>query len=235
MNVTDQEGQPKVLGAESRGDSAKLLSLLALAMGAVAMPQSSNADIIFTDLSANPAYVGPQTNHNFVISNLPGSAQIGFHVNSLAGLRFITGKQEAGYVRLKTAASFIVPMAGGKAWNTVGGNASSNGFVAAANAATTQPDPDHPINNQYFLFSFRDSTQAGTPLRYGWLEISIANSPTDLSNPLLTIEGYAYDTTGAFLGSGQVPEPSAAALLALGAMALGAKGLRSWRKNRQSA
>jgi hypothetical protein len=69
-------------------------------------------------------------------------------------------------------------------------------------------------------------------MRYGWVELSLANTPGSDGLPEIAIEGYAWETTGAFLTSGQVPEPSATALLALGALTLGAKGLRSWRKNR---
>lgn len=234
MNVTNQEG--KTLGAESRGDSAKLLSLLALATGAVAMPQSSNADIVFTDLSANPVHVGPQASSSYVINNLPGTAQIGFHAHTLAtavsSTRRITGRQEAGYVRIKTQNSFFKMVAAGKTWNTVAGVTSNYGFAAVANG-TGFVKPGS-FNNQFMLFRFRDTTQPGSPLRYGWVEMSLANAPFG-NGPDIAIEGYAYDTTGAFLSSGQVPEPSAPALLALGAMALGAKGLRSWRKNRRSA
>lgn len=230
MIAANSEAQLKARNTATTADSAKLLSLLALATGAVAMPHTGRADIVFTDLSANPVTVGPQTNQNYVINNLPGTAQLGFHASNIGG-RAILGRQDSGYVRLQTSASFVVPMAAGNAWNPAG-NAASIGFAAHATASGARPGS---FSDQYFLFTFRDSTQGGSPLRYGWVEVSLANGTNDVSFPQLTIEGYAYDTSGAFLASGQVPEPSAPALLALGAMALGAKGLRSWRKNRQTS
>jgi len=234
MNVTKSEAQPNTSFADSKGDSAKLLSLLALGAGAVAMPQTSNADIIFTDLSANPFHVGPQANSTYTIDNLPGTAQIGFHTHTrgtnFTTSRWITAGQKAGYIRLQTNGSFVVRANAGQQWNP-GGHAASNAFVAVGNYVTGFPPS---FTDKYFLFEFRDSTQAGSPLRFGWIEASLAVSPGNSGQPDLAIEGYAYDTTGAFLASGQVPEPSTPALLALGAMALGAKGLRSWRKNRPS-
>src|SRR5689334_24325809 len=85
MNLNDSEVQPKTSVADSNGDSAKLLSLLALASGAVAMPQTSNADIIFVDLSANPPHVGPLSGSSFVINTFPGDAQLGFHTSHRGG------------------------------------------------------------------------------------------------------------------------------------------------------
>ena len=62
------------------------------------------------------------------------------------------------------------------------------------------------------------------------MEISLANeAPAD---PTVTIYEYGYDDAGAQIATGEVPEPSSAALLALGALTFGAKGLRSWRRNR---
>jgi hypothetical protein len=237
MNVRNQEGESKSMAVESKGDSAKLLSLLALATSAVAMPQSSNADIVFTDLSANPVHVGPQANASYIIS-FPGTAQIGFHTHtrqtflSLTSTRWITGRQEGGYVRLRTNVSFFVRANAGQKWATGGGVVTSNGFVGYAKPGSTFPPA---FNDKYFLFEFKDSTQPGSPVCFGWIEVSLAISAGNTGQPDLAIQGYAYDTSGAQLSAGQVPEPSAPALLALGAMALGAKGLRSWRKNRQSA
>lgn len=197
------------------------------------MPQTSNADIVFVDLSANPVHVGPQANSTYSIA-FPGTAQFGFnthtHQTAISSSRLITGRQQAGYVRIKTQASFFAMASAGKTWNQIAGNVQQNGFAAGANYNTAFP-PSY--NDKYLLFRFQDSTQ-GNALRYGWVEISLAN-PVGGNGPDIAIEGYAWDTTGTMITSGQVPEPSATALLALGALTLGAKGLRSWRKNRLGA
>src|SRR5437867_3261415 len=61
-----------------KAESTRLISLLAMATGAIAMPQTSNADIIFTDLSANPISIFGTNGSTFLINNLPGTAQLGF-------------------------------------------------------------------------------------------------------------------------------------------------------------
>lgn len=67
---------------------------------------------------------------------------------------------------------------------------------------------------------------------YGWIEFS-TTAPG--GNPA-TILGYAYNnTTGGSILAGQVPEPSATAMLGLGALSLGATGLRAWRRSRRTA
>jgi hypothetical protein len=245
MNLTNSEVQSNTSAVDAKADSVKLLSLLALASGAVAMPQTSNADIVFVDLSSNPVHVGSATTHDFVINTLPGTAQLGFHAQTQATLftssRWITGAQRAGYVRLLSKAfnsrTFIMVRANaGQTWNqvknqagvgaisfcTVGFNNGAGGTIGGYPAGFT---------GKYYMFEFQDSTQPGSPMRYGWISVDYASSPFN-GNIDLTINGYAYDTTGLRLGAGQVPEPSAPALLALGAMVFGAKGLRSWRKNR---
>src|SRR5258706_15109147 len=87
-------------------DSSKLISLLALAAGAIAMPQTSNADVIFTDLSANSITVGTNASASFLLDNLPGTARLGFvsyqGINSKGFYRLVSAGQKAGYVRLKT-------------------------------------------------------------------------------------------------------------------------------------
>jgi hypothetical protein len=235
MNVNNPEVQPKISIADCKGDSAKLLSLLALAGGAIAMPQTSNADIVFVDLSASPMHVGTGAASSYIINTLPGTAQLGFHTHTnqtlISSSRFVSGRQQAGYVRIKTQASFFVMANYGQTWNQVGRlqTQTVSGLAGANNAGSAFPGS---YNDKYLLFLFRDSTQSGSPTNYGWVEISLANNPGNRGHPDIAIEGYAYDTTGAKIGGGQVPEPSATALLALGALTLGAKGLRSWRKNR---
>jgi hypothetical protein len=238
MNQNNPKPQPKTFVCHANGDSAKLLSLLALATGAVAMPQTSNADIVFTDLSANPIHVGPQANSSYIINTLPGTAQLGFHTHSvqvgISSSRWITGKQQAGYLQIKTLGSFFVMANAGQTWNQIGGGATQSG-VAAYAAYINGKSYAGPSSyaEKFLLFRFQDSTQ-GNALRYGWVDIGLAN-PLGGNGPDIAINGFAWDTSGSTIVAGQVPEPSTTALLALGAMALGAKGLRSWRKNRPSA
>jgi hypothetical protein len=64
---------------------------------------------------------------------------------------------------------------------------------------------------------------------YGWLEINITDSNT------VTLLGWAYSDSGSILAglTTAVPEPAETAI-GLGALALGAAGLRRWRKCRAS-
>ena len=59
-------------------DTNKLVSLLALATGAVVMPQTGTADIIYTDLSSGPVLVGYAGSIDSFLFNLPGTAKFGF-------------------------------------------------------------------------------------------------------------------------------------------------------------
>jgi hypothetical protein len=118
----------------------------------------------------------------------------------------------------------------GQNWNQIAGNVTISGAGGANNYFTCYPA--HSYSDKYLLFEFKDSTQPGSPMRYGWINIGLAIAPGDGRYPDIAINGYAWDTSGAQVIAGQVPEPTAPALLALGALTLGAKGLRSWRKNR---
>ncbi len=151
---------------------SRLMSLLAMATGALAMPQASDADIIFTDLS---------------------------------------GK--------------------GLNWTQIVGVSSVNGYAAIANQNGHTPNS---FDHMYMVFKFKDSNlPPAVNLRYGWVDLSLEN--VNGAPPLITIFGYAYDDTGLPIATGVIPEPAPMALLALGALTLGAKGLRSWRRNRAAA
>jgi len=80
---------------------------------------------------------------------------------------------------------------------------------------------------QYALFSF----DVGSQTDYGWLELSLGGSPG--SAPFVRLIGYAYDTSGKQIPAGAIPEPKHLPL-ALGALALGAVGVREWRKKRNA-
>jgi hypothetical protein len=222
---------------EKKSDSAKLASLLTLAAGAIAMPQTSNADVIITDMSGNPQRVGILASPSFTINNLPGTAQLGFQflhrgATSTTSTRTVLAKQVGGYVRLRTNASLVVHVPAGFNWNQVAGATWNSGtFGWAIYGGHVGNNYDH----EYMLFEFKDSTQ-GNAMRYGWAEVGLINGNLSSSEgPEVTLYRYAYDTTGAQLPTGQVPEPSPVALMVFGALTLGAKGLRSWRKDRASA
>ena len=221
-----------VKAVQGKNQSAKLASLLALAAGAAAVPQTSEADVIVTDLSANPGHVGFLYSQSFTINNLPGTAQLGFQLfaagtTSTNYKRTILVRQlGAQYVRIKTNAFIAVHAPAGLSWNQIAGNVTNSGTVGWAYFAAHGPNS---YNHEYLLFTFQDSTQ-GNALRYGWAEVSLFNANISSSEgPDVTIWRYAYDTSGSPLPSGQVPEPSPLALLAVGALTMGSKGLRKWR------
>jgi hypothetical protein len=218
-----------------QNNHSKLVSLLALAAGAAAMPQTSNADIIYNNQSATVSWGGL---HAFTISSLPGNAQLGFTAHkigtfSVTSIRSITGgKRGSGYLQFK-ASMVTQPLL----WNQIGGSALSAAKFAQALSTTHSPNGYGAL---YLAFEFKDSSQAGSPMRYGWAGISLANGDTGGGGnyPRLTVSGWAYDTTGAQIPMGlkaSVPEPGSMTLLALGALTLGARGVRSWRRNRAAA
>ena len=232
MNPQKTSSQPAV--SIEKNDAGKLVSLLALATSAIAFPQTSNADIIFFDHTLTPVSVGFGADSSFTISNLPGNARVRFAFGRSGAsihtsTRFIQVGEAAGYVRLKTHSFFVIPAAAGMRWDDVAGNVASVASAGAAHYSLHFPDS---YSSAYFLFRFMDSSHANA-LRYGWVNVGLVNDNLSSSQSLrLTIFGWAYDDSGAQITTGAVPEPSSAAVLALGAMALGSKGLRSWRRNR---
>src|SRR5438105_1137326 len=147
--------------AKDKGMS-RLMSLLAMATGALALPQTSEADIIFTDLSANPISLVGTNGSTFLIDNLPGTAQMGFCGHSIVnpgmGLstHSVRASQKGGYVRLRTDAAGFVALAGrGFTWNQVVGVTSVNGTAAIAKQSSHTPGS---FDHMYMLFKFKDST-----------------------------------------------------------------------------
>jgi hypothetical protein len=109
---------------------------------------------------------------------------------------------------------------------------------------------DTNFADEYALFHFNGGGNSGCC--YGWVELSFNMIQTPLpprpgsgpgstgqNGPNLDILGYAYDDTGALIPAGytgpeSLPEPSTVELTGLGALALGAEGLRRWRKARKA-
>ena len=227
--------------------SPKLVSLLALAAGAAALPQTGHADIIYNDLSSNPAVVGFGGASSFEFA-LPGKARFGFTRRSTVSSTLTATVP----VTFRTV---IAGDLGGRAGAGIRGGEDGFAAAAAAGAAWSQGQftwryvtvgiasngghtPTGDYDKQYLAWTFTDSTPGGGN-RYGWVEVSlnvnnvVSGNPT--SGPKVTIWGYAYDNTGAKPNLGQVPEPTSLSLLVFGALALGARGMRSWRRERDAA
>jgi len=239
MKMEKIEGTPNNFSAESSADGSKLMSLLALAAGALAIPQSSNADIVFTDLSSAPVTVGPLADPSYLL-NLPGTHQFSFrnlvqHTTNGATAYIVRAGQVSAtgvFVNLKTDGNFfVVPVGKSVLWSQI--NAVGVYRTATVGFSTTAGrHGPNAYDHQYVAFQFKDSNQ-GNALLNGWIELS-EHFPAS-GGPAVTIFGYAYDTTGAAIPTGVAPEPSSASLLAFGALTLGAAGLRSWRRKRASA
>jgi hypothetical protein len=133
------------------------------------------------------------------------------------------------------ANGFAAPAGLGATWNQ--GSYTWN-YVTVGSASNYGHRPAGGYANQYLAWVFQDSSQVGSPERYGWIEVSLSINnvtvPAGGSGPNVTIWGYAYDDSGAKPLMGQVPEPTSLSLLALGAMALGSRGLRQWRRHRDT-
>lgn len=113
----------------------------------------------------------------------------------------------------------------------------ATGYIVSAGAAFNNTTPAQFVDNyllagglqegqNYIGFRFLDDGDSGTVL-YGWANINVSNS----SNTFQMTE-WAYETSGGSIEVGAtVPEPASVAL-GLGALSLGAAGLRRWRKSK---
>jgi hypothetical protein len=92
--------------------------------------------------------------------------------------------------------------------------------------------------DQYLLFEFTGG-HFGQAV-YGWAQLNVTFTNTTFltgAGPDVTLVDWAYDISGAQIPAGDTgtPEPSTFALTGLAALALGAKGVRSWREARKTA
>jgi hypothetical protein len=248
----DNTKSSRASSIDGRGEPAKLVSLLALATGAVAMPQGAEADIIYQNLGAG-VHVRPVTADHYYFVGLPGNIKVGFTAHSGSVITTVFNLRK--YKRTINLSKISQPgvttsnnlqvqfnatgdglakrLDKGAPWNAASGSLFANGAGVARDSASIVSPAN--FDHKYFAWDFTDSSN-GHALRYGWIEVSLVNTAVSghSGGPDLTVFGYAWDNTGAkpAMGATQTPEPSSAALLALGALALGARGVRHWRRKR---
>lgn len=229
-------------GLGSPTDTTKLVSLLALATGAVAMPQTGQADIIYTDLSSSPVSV----NYNSAPFwfTVPGTAQVGFFgaqrtvtdiYQSTQFQKFLTvvaGVSQGNAGGVGGSVDFVQHLPAGATWDQPAALFGNIPVAYASDGGVLNPNAGY--NNRYLAWWFVDDS---LQTRYGWAEINLSIAAYNAGGPTVTVLRYGWEDTGAKPNMGQtpIPEPSSGALLVMGAMALGARGLRKWRQNRQLA
>jgi hypothetical protein len=199
--------------------ATRLASLSALGAGAlVSSTGQLQAGIIETDLSpVQQVGFSAGFNPSYTVV-LPGTARFNVRTSSSSA---VSAARTAGYVK------FAGLFGAGKSFGGVGG--SSLDQLAHSSTSTF---PRQLYTNKFLIFKFQDSTSSNA-IRYGWLELSAALNGVGM--PDVTLTAFAYDDSGAQIvtplgnGSSTVPEPASIALSGLGALVLGASGVRRWR------
>jgi len=158
------------------------------------------------------------------VSNYPTIAAHRHRSDSAFGTAlFFSGSGKGVKRPLNLYSSFVERVLGRRYFTTSHGRkATSVSFSAYRRSTTNNPSS---YSKEYALFRFN----VGPQTDYGWLELSVGFDP----DSDVDILGYAYDTNGKPLPAGDVPEPKHLPL-ALGALALGAIGVREWRKKRNA-
>ena len=236
----------------------KLLSLLALSTGALALPQTGEGVII--DSGVINAKVGFSSGFNASFTlDVPGTHDLQLARRSSIGrttIIFSTRTHRVDFKALDAYAAIRAYSVGsrnfakranaGATWNAIGTQIKTGGLIGARFSSfyTIFPKGSGVVlpgsfTDKYVAFRFQDST-AGNALRYGWALLSMDVEPFSFpstlgSGPDVTLQRWAYDTTGAKIPMGAtVPEPTSAAMVMFGALALGATGVRRWRAGKKA-
>ena len=176
--------------------------------GPVAITVPNNLNGVYLDLVTGVASTSSFTGYDFN----PYAAS--------AGLTFYAGLGDGVVGTAATGASELTP--------GVSVVSSASTFLTGVVPATAFRDSS---SFEFAGISFTNDTTGVT--NYGWVEL-VTTAGTGFP---ATIVGYGYENTGAGITAGQiasVPEPGTNAALAIGALSLGAVGVRRWRNGKQA-
>jgi hypothetical protein len=222
----------------------KWVSLSTLSVAGAAVGAHGLADVIVVPVSQDFNYNSntpftldlPGINSMQVFSTQGGSFSRSVALGGVAGATYFHVRRYAAGTWSGGTRKILQPGPVGATWSNVGGTVGNFGVLAATDT-TFGPIGPNGYSHRYFPIIFKDTTQGGK-VKYGWLEAS-SSGPSSPSNAPVTVERYAYDNSGFPLPLGAtssaIPEPSTTALAGLGALVLGAAGVRRWRKTKQTA
>ena len=222
---------------------ARLASLSALGAGAlgVATQNAEASSIVYTPLNGEVGfYSGAKSIFTFSTFKAPVIPGLSLYFRRSALLtstnasRLATGKVDMVGV-LGGLGFRVTPAASGSKWSYGVGGLAFSQALGQRTAGGSTLHFGNPNGTFYKLFAF---VTPSSSIDFGWVKLNESLSST--SGPDVKIEGIAYDTSGALIAAGDTgqaptPEPSTAALAGLSALALGATGLRRWRKVRKPA
>lgn len=198
------------------------LCAAALAGTAASVPQTTEASVVTFNIptSIPNSFAGIYVNFATGVIGTTGTGTPGFDWNPYSNsgpLSFYWGAvaNGAGGVSTGSGSTTYADLAAGA---TVG---SSSFFtnLAAGTSPTYQTTGTHTLG-------FRFLNEGTGIINYGYLTIQT----TGATGFPATLLSWSFENTGA--GITVVPEPSTVALLTISALALGALGLREWRKQR---
>lgn len=194
------------------------LAITAAATGLLAA--DAGADIIYTPTNV----VNPGGESDYDVNPLDGDGREFTIDNSING---DTGSQTYYLKNANNGFEYGTTTLGGEIKPFVSGELIGDDDVFSSEG---QPDSNlagdsglFPTNGdiRYIGFNFNPAGDGTTDL-YGWVAVSMTEPADDLSETpgIFTIHGAAYETTGAPIAAGVVPEPTSLAVLALGAVGL---------------
>ncbi len=216
--------KPRKQSALSPGVSARLTTYAAVTSAALAATAATapraQADVI---------YSGPLA---LAVPNNIGGIYLDL-VTGQTATAFFTGYDinpysSSGTLRLlpATGSGLVAPTTAGPASALTFG-----AFIGSTDIFTTSSVATNFLvtGTEYLGLKFVNTTTSA--VNYGWIQFQT----TATTGFPATILGYAYENTGGAITAGQVvavPEPSTTMALGLGALSLGAAGVRRWRKAR---